>query len=400
MRDLHRVNSALLAVLIAAASACTGTGSAPSDSTTTSGPTTSGPITTLEADGPQQLLAAAREAYGAPGALAVVRTGPDEWSGVSGTADLAGSAVTSTTRFRIASITKPIVATLILDAVQRGELSLDAVVGDLLPGVVRPEPPVTVRMLLNHTSGIFDIGNEGDPIADIAQLSDPSLMEEAQALVATYEAGGTGIASGRLFIALAETHDRYFDPGAGFHYSNTNYQLAAMVLEHVTGRTFADLLAERIGAPLGLEHMTVAPPDISSPEFRGYGTSIDDGSVVDVTDDLVAFGNGGNGGIIANADELLTVMQAIVSGELVDGDLLEEMRTPTAQSDRSYGLGLATYHLSCGTFLGHEGAVNGTVSIAVVSPDGDRGVVAAMNLLSGSDPHLTRLADGLLCGQG
>jgi hypothetical protein len=64
----------------------------------------------------------------------------------------------------------------------------------------------------------------------------------------------------------------------------------------------------------------------------------------------------------------------------------------------SYGLGLVTYTLSCGTFHGHEGGVNGTASIAMISPDATDGVVIALNLRSGEDPGLPALADQMLCG--
>ena len=396
-----------LAVVVAIAGSCGG--SEPSATTTTATTTTARPTTpttttpSVATTGPtderQSTLDAAREVSGAPGALAFVRLDGAEWHGASGAADLAGTVLVPETRFRVASITKPIVAALTLNAVQRGELSLDAVVGEMVPGVVRPDPPITVQMLLNHTSGVFDAGNESDPLADIELLTDPALQDEAHSLVESYTAGGADIASDRLFVALAEVHERYFDPGAGFHYSNANYQLAAMVLEEVTGRPLTELLTERVVDPLGLQHTTIAPPDTDSPEFRGYGRS-DDGSLLDVTDHLIAFGNGGSGGIITTADELLTMIQAIAAGKIVAGGLLDEMKTPTAQSDRSYGLGLATYHLSCGTFLGHEGVVNGTASIAIVSPDGADGVVVALNLRSGGDPHLPQVADELLCGDG
>lgn len=138
-------------------------------------------------------------------------------------------------------------------------------VGDVLPGVVRPEPPVTVRQLLDHTSGIFDFGNEGDPVEDSARLEDTALREEAADLLARHQSGERVIAPDRLLIALAETHDRYFEPGEGYHYSNITYQLAAMVLEAATGQSLAALLEERIARPLGLRHTTVAPPDLASP---------------------------------------------------------------------------------------------------------------------------------------
>ena len=319
----------------------------------------------------------------------------------SGTADTAGTPITEGTRFRIASITKPIVAALVLDAVNRGEVALDDVVGSLLPGVLRAEPPVTVRQLLAHTSGIFDesngIGSQGDLEADIAALADADLRAEAQAALAAALAGKRVIASDRLLVALSETHERYFAPGAGYHYSNTNYQLAAMVLEQATGMPIAELLRSRIVEALEFERTTIAPPDLGSPELRGYGTSTTDGSLVDVTDDLSWFGNGGNGGIISTPDELLGTLQAIVGERLVPTGLAAEMRAPTSMSHGSYGLGLATYSLSCGTFYGHEGGVNGTASIALVAPEGGDGLVIALNLRSGEDPRLPALADSLLC---
>jgi D-alanyl-D-alanine carboxypeptidase len=324
--------------------------------------------------------------------------GTQRWTGTSGAADLEGTPITRDTRFRIASITKPIVAALVLDAVERGELALDDDVGTLLPGSLRADQPVTVRMLLDHTSGIFDFGNEGDPVADIQRLGDEALRTEAAALTDRYLAGERVIAPDRLLVALAETHDRYFQPGQGYHYSNINYQLAAMVLEKATGATIAELLATRIFEPLELRHTTIAPPDTASPELRGYGTGTSDGQLVDITDDLVAFGNGGNGGIISTADELLTMLTAITAGDLLPHELGAEMKSPTAQSDRTYGLGLATYHLTCGTFHGHEGGVNGTASIAIVQADGTAGTVVALNLRNGSDPRLTELADRLVCG--
>jgi D-alanyl-D-alanine carboxypeptidase len=250
----------------------------------------------------------------------------------SGSADLSGSAIGPNSRFRIASITKPIVAALVVDAVERGELELDAEVAELLPGKLRDSPAVTVRQLLDHTSGIFDEGNEGDPIADIAKLP-PTLRAEAEQLYERYLAGEGVVVPAEILVALAETHDRYFAPGTDIHYSNINYQLAAMVLERVTGRTVSKLLEDRIVAPLGLSRTTIAPPDMSSPGGE-------DGSLIDLTDDLATFGNGGNGGIISTSDELLTIIQAIGAGRIVAPPLLTELVTPNLSN---YGLGIVRY---------------------------------------------------------
>jgi D-alanyl-D-alanine carboxypeptidase len=196
-----------------------------------------------------------------------------------------------------------------------------------------------------------------------------------------------------MIIALAETHERYNMPGLGYHYSNPNYQIAAMVLAKATGQTLAELFATRIAEPLGLERTTVAPPDLSSPEMRGYQADAD-GALQDVTDDLVAFGNGGNGGIKSTADELLTVMHAIVAGGLLPPDLTTQMKTP---SFGTYGLGLATYRFTCGTFYGHEGSVSGTRSVAVSRDDGQAGAVIALNANTASEPGLPTVAERMLC---
>lgn len=342
-----------------------------------------------------------RQRYPAPGALALVRRGDAETFGASGSADLDGTPITPDTRFRIASITKPIVSAMVLDAVGRGEVALDDDVGTLVPGLLRPELPVTVVTLLDHTSGVFDEGNDGDVVADIARLEDEELRREAAELMTAYLADGTGIASDRLIVALAETHPRYAAAGVAHHYSNPNYQLAAMVLEAVTARPLHALLHERIVEPLGLSRTTITPPDLTDPELRGYGTSIDDGSLVDLTGDLIAFGNGGNGGIMSTADDLLTTIRAIVSGEIVEGELLDRMRTPSDAALRAgsaYGLGLVRYELTCGAFYGHEGGVNGTASIALSSIDGNAGAVVALNLRDGTDPQLPAIAEELLCG--
>jgi D-alanyl-D-alanine carboxypeptidase len=404
----------LIAILASTVAACAGAGSpVPSPGsapTPTPGTTPAVTPAVTQAASPTPataadlaaLLDAARSEYGAPGALAVMRRGEERMWAASGFADLDGTPISDTTRFRIASITKTIVAALVLDAVDRGQVSLDTVVGDLLPGALQADPPVTVRQLLDHTSGIADATNDFTSLdqlqAAIEEIADPALRDEALLTLGRYAGGERVIASDRVIVALSETLDRYFEPGTSYHYSNTNYVLAAMILEKVTGQPLAALLRARVAEPLALQRTTITPPDLRSPELRGYGTSTADGSLVDLTDDLVFFGNGGEGGVIATADELLATMQAIVGGRLLPEALTAAMKEPSRESGGSYGLGLATYSLSCGTFFGHEGGVDGTASIALVSPDGADGVVVALNLRSGEDPRLPALADAILCG--
>jgi D-alanyl-D-alanine carboxypeptidase len=291
----------------------------------------------------------------------------------------------------VGSITKPVVAALVLGAVERGELTLDDPVASHLPGAVRDGDRITVRMLLQHTSGIFDVGNEGDVLADVERLAGPDMRARARRLLEGYRAGRDVVVPDRVIVALAETHPRYFRPGAGHHYSNVNYELAGMVLERATGRSLAELLADRVVRPLGLTSTSLAPADRSTPELHGYRGG------VDVTDDLTTFGNGGHGGIVSTPDELLDVLVGTLVGKLVRPALVTELLATTAQSRGSYGLGMVAFDLRCGTFHGHGGAVNGTSSLALVDPQTTRGVVVAVNVQP-DDLDLLPWAERLLCG--
>ena len=178
-----------------------------------------------------------------------------------------GTQLTDETRFRVGSITKTIVATLVLDAVSRGDLSLDEPVGDVLPDVTLSGSPISIKMLLDHTSGLFNVGDEGDVIADIGRLTDPALRATATDVAQRYVAGQRVLVPDRVYVALAETHDRYFEPGSGYHYSNVNYQLAAMALTRAMVRRSPSYFS-RASPRLGLRRTTLAPYDSGSPEMR------------------------------------------------------------------------------------------------------------------------------------
>ncbi len=343
----------------------------------------------------QQVLDGMRRSYGAIGAMALVADGAGRRSFTSGVADRRGTRIGDATRFRIASITKPIVATLVLQEVAAGRLRLDDVVGRLLPGLLRVSPAITVRQLLNHTSGIFDEEFGGSWSVDAAKLTNPTLRAEAQDTISRYRAGQSVIMPDRVLVAMAETHPRYFTPDGGYRYCNLGYVLLAMVLEKVTGRSLATLIESRIVQPLALRHTTITPPDLRSPEFRGYMPG--SGGQVDVTDRLYQFANGGSCGVITTAGELLTIMQAIVTGRLLPADLADQMRTIYRNN---YGFGLEAYPsaFSCGTFWGHTGGVNGTLSVVTVSVDGSHAAVIALNIWSSSaDKHLEAYAARMVC---
>lgn len=345
----------------------------------------------------EQLIVSTLEGYGSPGGFVLLHRDGTEVFAAAGSATSDGGEITPDSTFRIASISKPIVAALVMSQIEAGALALDDSLSSHLPGVVSEDDEITLRMLLDHSSGIFD-PQDGDPIGDIPKLTDPELRREAAEVLERYLAGEQVVASDRLVVAMAEAHPHYFEPGSGFHYSNTNYQVLGMVLASATGDTLQGLFGRVIARPLGLIDTAFAPPDLNTPDIHGYGISADDGRLIDLTDDVVTFGNGASGGVVSTPIELLTMMRAIVAGDLIGEESMREMRGGTPQSGFAYGLGLAAYETGCGLFYGHEGGVNGMASIAMSSTDGSDAVVIGLNMRGAEDPGLPVLANELLCG--
>ena len=171
---------------------------------------------------------------GAPGALAEVRTRTRVRRAAAGVSQRQPRvALRTTDRFRAASITKSFVATVVLELVAEGRLSLDDTVEHWLPGLVPNGAAITLRELLNHTSGLFDFGD--DQVWNQSRVADPQRIWLPKEL-----------------IAAAVSHPPYFRPGTAWHYSNTNYVLLGLIIEAATGRSLGDELRERLLQPLAL----------------------------------------------------------------------------------------------------------------------------------------------------
>jgi D-alanyl-D-alanine carboxypeptidase len=256
---------------------------------------------------------------------------------------------------------------------------------------------VTVRTLLDHTSGVFAVGDEGDLVADIGRLTDPDMRAEATQLATAFGRGEPVVPSVPLLVALAETHDRYGPPGTVFHYSNVNYLLLGSALEVVTGQPLAALLQQRVATPLGLTKTRLAEVG-AAVDVRGYvvdpsGALNDPGNA-----HLLLRGNGASGGVTSTTDELLTIVRAVVTGDLLGRELTAAMLSPSDPSEGAYGLGIASYHLSCGTFYGHAGGIAGVDAIALISADGADGTVLVANARPADGrERLLPVAERLVC---
>jgi D-alanyl-D-alanine carboxypeptidase len=238
---------------------------------------------------------------GAPGALVVLRTPTKVRRAASGVSSRDPRVrLRATARFRIASVTKPFVATVVLELVGEGKLALDDSVEHWLPGLVPNGGNITIRELLNHTSGIYNYVD--DRGFDETEVADPTL-----------------IWSPRQLIAVATSHPPLFAPGRGWSYSNTNY--VGLVVEAVTGTPFEQQLRARLFEPLALGSTSYVPAlDTSGTlahAFIGSATlpGIPLGTLVDVTTLLNGSWFWGAAAIVSNGDDVTKFFAALLRGE-------------------------------------------------------------------------------------
>ncbi|MFB7656615.1 MULTISPECIES: serine hydrolase domain-containing protein [unclassified Streptomyces] len=325
-------------------------------------------------------------AEGTPGALASVREGRHRWSGDAGVAHLGtGEQRRSADHFRIGSLTKTFTATVLLQLDAEGVLSLDDTVEDWLPGLVRGQGndgrKVTLRHLLNHTSGIFNYNRDEGFLAKFTGES---------FLVHRYDG-----ATPEELVGIGLSHPPLFTPGTGWAYSDTNYVLAGLVIEKATGDDYADQVERRIIGPLRLRS-TVVPgssPALPRPHRRHYSKLYDDAPnapVHDVTEFNPSVA-GAAGEIISTTRDVNRFFGALLRGELLPRQQMKEMfdavpvveeegegeaattrRTYDATEGTAvYGLGIRGDTLSCGvTVWGHGGQVPGSLSRVAATRDG------------------------------
>jgi len=297
--------------------------------------------------------------------------------------------VRADSQIRIGSNTKTFTAAIVMQLVDAGSISLDAAVETYLPGVIRhPQvtgQDITVRQLLQHTSGLPDMdGDIGD-----------HLLEWQHRYI-----------SPRASVDLALTHSVSNAPGASFEYSNANYILAGLIIEAVTGRPLAEEIDKRIINPLGLEDTYF--PHQGEQVIRGNHPHsyipLGD-SPVDFTDFDPSWGHAA-GAMVSTTEDLTAFYSALAHGDVVADAQLREMRkTIPADSlweGAAYGLGLISFELSCGvTAWGHGGDVPGTASRVAATDDGRAAAIAVTQNVTSreADARLRGLIDTAICSQ-
>ncbi|MFB9830868.1 serine hydrolase domain-containing protein [Actinoallomurus acaciae] len=324
---------------------------------------------------------------GAVGAQAEVIGADGRWRGVSGHARLGGTRpVPRQGRFRIGSITKTFTATVLLQLAAQGRVGLDDPVERYLPGLVPGGRHITLRQLLNHTSGIADYLDDATTY--------PTAGREFLEKVRYHTFPAEQLA--RSGVALP----RYFPPGKGWHYSNTNYVLAGLIVERVTGRSWQDEITRRIVRPLELHDTTVpyGDPDIPGPHAHGYMAI--DGRALDITRMNPSIA-GSAGAMISTTGDLDRFYAALLGGRLLPAAWLAEMKKTVPNPDggpaeEADGLGIDGMRLPCGvTVWGYDGGIVGYGSQSWHTADGHRGVTLSVTLRDLSDPHTTQILDAI-----
>lgn len=307
------------------------------------------------------LLTTVRTRGDAPGVVGLLRNGRTVTTSALGYANLKRrTRMPKAARFRAASVTKTFTAAVVLRLVADGKLSLDDTVEQWLPRSVPEASKITIRQLLNHTSGLFNY------------TRDPTVR-------ATW--GTDRVPSPRELVRIAASHGLDFAPGSAWEYSNTNYQLLGLIVERVTGRALADEVERVIVAPLHLSSTALDPSrDIRGRHVSGYYVYANRPAVDETRTTL---GGWADGGLVSSVQDIGRFYRALFRGQLLPPQQLAELKTTVATGGfpdgDGAGFGIFRAQLRCGPAWTNSGGTAGFLTKVIVSDDGNRVVVIATN---------------------
>jgi D-alanyl-D-alanine carboxypeptidase len=271
-------------------------------------------------------------AKGLPGIVLLIHDKDGMWVGSSGKADIDQNIdIKPCSVSKLASVTKMYIGVVIMKLMEQGKIDLDAKVGaylsDDLIGDIKNAKESTVRQLMNHTSGIFDLITSTSFYLQV--LNDPAKKWQPEEL-----------------LKFAEKTDPYFAVGTGNHYSNTNFLLLSMIIDKVAGRNHSALVREMIFEPLGLKHTYYYWHDpLPENTVQGYFDLYNNGTICNVTNYNTGSGNG-YGGIYSTVHDQMIFIEALVKNKtlLSQGSLDKMMTFIMPEEEGTHRLlGLAIY---------------------------------------------------------
>jgi D-alanyl-D-alanine carboxypeptidase len=297
-----------------------------------------------------------------PGAVAGVWVpGRGAWVQALGIGNLQTAApIRAEDHVRIASVSKTFVATVLLQLVDEGKLSLDDVLEQLVAGVPNGDT-ITLRQVLGMTSGLFNYISDAE--FERAYVADPLMPFPRQQV-----------------IEILGRHEPDFAPGARVEYSDSNYFLAGFIIEQVTGRSAAEEIATRILTPLRLRGTSLPDvPVMPDPHARGYGAEPGTDALRDLTESNPEV-PWTAGAMISTLNDLRVWSKALAEGALLSAEMQRErlrMQPISFDPERQFGYGLGI--MEWNGFLGHAGAIFGYSTWMLHSPERDATLVVLAN---------------------
>lgn len=308
---------------------------------------------------------------GTPGMIANVRDEDGSWSSSAGVADVRTEHTPDADgRFRVGSVSKTFTATLVLQLAQEHRIGLDDPIQQYLPGLLPYREPITIRQLLQHTSGLPRDLPERDTWANLPEVDTERFVHFDPAEV----------------VKSSTSQPLEFAPGTDWGYSNTGYIVLAMLVEKTTGKPIERVLAQRIQRPVGLADTSLVRdfPFLPGRAARGYEQLYEPPQgLTDVTTyNLSRYV--GAGTVVSTGADLNRFYRALLGGTLLAPDMLAQMKTtvPATTPDGQYagydyGLGLFRFSLSriCSdgpAVWGHNGSVPGYTTWSMHTADGTK----------------------------
>jgi len=287
---------------------------------------------------------------------------------------------------------------------QPGKLNIDDTIVSIIPGKAIPYVPstaqydipnkagITIKQLLSHTAGVFDVTNDDIPATCPVPYAGQNYLEFVMATDPNHQ-----FSPGELVGVDATCQLSYFLPGAGYKYSNQGYSILATIIERVSGATYDQFLLQNLIQPNGLAS-TLVPmlgTDQTIPLPYNPGYIYENGVLRDVTQSNMS-ANIAEGNIISAPADLAKWVRRLIRGEAgLNSASVEKMKTRTPQSGNNYGLGI---FYANGLGYGHNGAHAGYLSLMVYDPSVDVTTILyfniwdSANLLAKQMPLLTRAA--------
>ncbi|KUN96141.1 serine hydrolase domain-containing protein [Streptomyces caeruleatus] len=367
VRPLPSLVTAALALTLTALPLAGAASARPASSSSPSSSCSAQAIEAAKPDGPdvKALCAALAGLPDQDATAALIRVGgKGSWHGVAGVRDMrTGAPALENARFRAGSTTKIVTSALVLQLAAEGRISLDGTVQRYLPGLLTKDfAPITVRQLLNFTSGLQPGASLGEDVDDGYPHRFETLTPEEV-----------------VAASVAKGPDPDHAPGEHQRYGNIHYTVLGMLIEKVTGDSYAHQAAVRIFRPLGMRHTSFpAGPDprVHGPHNRGYDWI--DGRLVDVTEwnmsDRFAAGD-----MVSTTADLERLLFALFRGRVVPEPQLTEMFTVPDVSGATMSAGLQRFELNGKVIWAKTGARPGYHTVVAATRDLSRTVVYSVN---------------------